>query len=1080
MNYDEELKLRDKLITTYGNSFIMAGAGAGKTYTLVNRIVNHIKAGADVSKIVAISFTNKSAEDLKQRIIGALDISRLDADKVSKLSEVEKKNMHEALNKIDMMHISTIHKFCGDILKENSLFALVSPGFKMRVDEDDLTLKEEVVNEYIDDEIIYDDIVLAGHAFKRHGVFLSDVKRIYYILIRYVDKIDINDIYGYEEVDSYAFDKEYNNIIQQFKNYVSKLQNEMEHMVEMANLGAKELNTPYSILKGPYVMYYDMDVSDIDDEPFRMLDLYKEIKLDKETNITPFNSRKFLANKSFPEKNEAFGDYNDDLSIMVDSMVSSKRILEHQYNMLVLKHAYKAYEKYLETIDKDYDNVNNDELLYLTKKLLSDNHDVRLKLQKKYKYLYIDEYQDTDHVQRDIALLLTQDDNHNFLSDSSLFLVGDPKQSIYRFRGAEPQIYYDTKKIYDKNDDHELNINFRSNSKILDYVNFIYDTKNNPSGIKLTDDDYSNMLVSKINEISDEEYNNPKNLLGFYRSEGKNVSDIVRLIKSLKKNYKLRAIKNGKPEYREIKYSDIMVLMPGHSKMGEYVNEFSANMIPSKVAGESNFHSTVQLRVFVNLFESLNTSGDIANSIAYEVFRLLYPNKYKDKTVKESLEISKELLNELRYKTNNMSSYGVAMYLINNLDLINVDGDKIPSFEMNSIKSKLYQMVEEVFSSDYLNGKNAAKRFRDYISKSVEYESLIDDEADAVSVINIHKSKGLEAPIVIYVAMHSNEPGLTEYKNGKLYICDEAPMSNKLDYYSDNLDVYNEVARDNELELARLEYVAATRAKEAFIIVPSPKALLFSDEIYLYNDYIRDLFLPESSVEDNVELEYEEYKPTTYEGEDSEPRFIITSPSSKEGESDTRKRLYDEAVEAGVTVSTDRPKGNILGTILHRAFELLVIKKNNNDKVDYNEITEDAIKENLELVDDISGYNEFINTCLINLDKYYNDNHIYDSKLYPEFTFCYKNDNEISNGSIDLLSICDDKIVIYDYKSDVAEYITDDNVFEATLDEKYVNQLNDYEGVVNSLYNLPVYKKIIYFRRYDKNKKYIEVKVHNI
>ena len=148
--------------------------------------------------------------------------------------------------------------------------------------------------------------------------------------------------------------------------------------------------------------------------------------------------------------------------------------------------------------------------------------------------------------------------------------------------------------------------------------------------------------------------------------------------------------------------------------------------------------------------------------------------------------------------------------------------------------------------------------------------------------------------------------------------------------------------------------------------------------------------------------------------------------------------------------------------------------------IDYNEITEDAIKENLELVDDISGYNEFINTCLINLDKYYNDNHIYDSKLYPEFTFCYKNDNEISNGSIDLLSICDDKIVIYDYKSDVAEYITDDNVFEATLDEKYVNQLNDYEGVVNSLYNLPVYKKIIYFRRYDKNKKYIEVKVHNI
>ena len=93
-------------------------------------------------------------------------------------------------------------------------------------------------------------------------------------------------------------------------------------------------------------------------------------------------------------------------------------------------------------------------------------------------------------------------------------------------------------------------------------------------------------------------------------------------------------------------------------------------------------------------------------------------------------------------------------------------------------------------------------------------------------------------------------------------------------------------------------------------------------------------------------------------------------------------------------------------------------------------------------------------------------------ELNNELSFCTKiDDNEITNESIDLLSVSNDEIVIYDYKSDVAEFIIDD-IFEQTLIEKYKNQLDDYEKEVKALYkDLSIIKKIIYFRRYNKDNK---------
>ena len=135
-----------------------------------------------------------------------------------------------------------------------------------------------------------------------------------------------------------------------------------------------------------------------------------------------------------------------------------------------------------------------------------------------------------------------------------------------------------------------------------------------------------------------------------------------------------------------------------------------------------------------------------------------------------------------------------------------------------------------------------------------------------------------------------------------------------------------------------------------------------------------------------------------------------------------------------------------------------------------------AIDEHIDLVpsNDNGEFKQFFLTCVDAFNNWFNKE---DYALYPEFGFSYFDGNQINNGSIDLLMVNDKECVIVDYKSDEAEYIADDKVFEKTLIEKYESQLNGYRSVVEHLFlGKPIKKKIIYFRRYNDKQHTIDVK----
>ena len=548
MDYKQELELRSNLVSDDENKFVMAGAGAGKTFSLVKRIFNQIKKGESPSSIVAISFTNKSAEDLREKIIKSLDLSKMKAKDYQELTDLEKKNIEDAIKTIDEMHISTIHKFCGNILRENSIYSNVSPDFEIMEDKDDLSRKEGFINAYIR-KLDFNTLELGRLLHRSNYDINKDIKKLYNILNGHIDLLPKEAIFN----DSYyeITDKTYPYV----ESLIKKIRVVFDSIVKVIN---KYANLIYGIAKDDYNIekivskapnYYveKLNKRNIDfafnkvlydeiDEKFspfnerlyakkQVTDMQKELK--NNPNATAEDINRVNVYKERVDKYFAYiKDYKEENLENVTNYINLLVDIYKIYKNYILNLAYDAYKSYLDYLDKDYIFVSNDQLLVLANRLL-DNKDVCKRLSEKYKHIYIDEYQDTDHVQRDIALKIRSLDK---IDDScSIFLVGDPKQSIYRFRGAEPNVYFDTKKLFDKpkTKTYDLNINFRSNEKILEYVNETFKT------MKLTPEPYTPMLVRKANEIKDEDYDNEENMIGFYRFMKADPQSIADLIKYL-------------------------------------------------------------------------------------------------------------------------------------------------------------------------------------------------------------------------------------------------------------------------------------------------------------------------------------------------------------------------------------------------------------------------------------------------------------------------------------------------------------------------------------------------------------------
>ena len=1040
--------------------FIEAGAGAGKSTSIVGRVMSQIKAGISPRRIVVITFTNKATEEILSRINKAVYEESLNPN----ISASDRELYKRAFKDLPGMNISTIHSFCFTILSEKSLNIKLPIGVEL-IEEDELNNNQlNILNKWI--KSLGRDIYKLYDSNDRFQ--FKKIKEYYQKFCEYEDTE-----YEILTIDD-SFKKELYSRLYDYKEKMLQYADEAKSLLESNNkpvddamsLCSASLNR--AILGIDNVMNeYDANsfISKFDEELIPLID-------DIISNIGA--SAKISSRKKAGGLDEIKEDSSNYSVLFKDYLKKYKAYKFVLNDAVFIEYAYKAYEYYKN--NRSLLKVSNNQLLYLTNEVIKDPA-ARRYFANKYDVIYVDEFQDTDHIQADFIWELTKeiDEVHKSkgLEYGSLVVVGDPKQSIYRFRGADPDVFFKVKDLYKERESiiYSLTYNFRSNNLILDYVNDTYKNKdiqgNNPYEAMMYKD---NHIVPEA--IDDKCFAGVFNLPPFSNEEDY-ISCLIN--KLVLEEYKIPRFDKDSNTYKwdKIKYSDFMVLFSNFGGSERFINSFKKYNIPVYINGQIDFLNEHGMKVFRRVFRGLVVPFDKLSRVgAIEALRM--NDYYETESEAKAIEFYNNLFSYLKQETKDMSAYGKALYLINHLNLILGDNDSY-----QSIRIKLQQMYENALTKNFVNGQSLVDYFDKYSESKVPNMLMMHQGVDAVRFMNAHKSKGLEAPIVIWVenSIKPHEPSYYKDNNKFIFNLDGSK------------EIYDKAIIEDAREKGRLEYVIATRAEQALIFSSAiVDGNLFKREGYDYG--LDDLssyqvgILPKIDIIEPQEKQLADYKALENDVYESSALICSTSPSSYE----------NHLNKSSGKVDNNRPVGNVLGTIMHRALELMVLR---GDDL-FDECINIALNESCnELAGrDTQKYRRFLRAVLKATKNLYNELNIFDSAemVEPEFTYQLyddvynspfkKDDKNIDvylNGTIDLFIKYKDRILIIDYKSDAAGY-ENESQYSSILRSEYSPQLEVYKESARRLFGdiNNIEAKIIYYREYDYDSELIIPTIINI
>ena len=1008
-----EQDLREYIINNTDESyFIKAGAGAGKTYLIVKRIINQLKNGFKPFEIVVITFTEKASQELLQRIFEEVN------DAYEKEEDLEKKeNLRYAKDNIDAMQISTIHAFCNKLISEQIFSVKLPMGTKLLVDD---KLDEKLRIFFNSNYLNYREKIEIAE-----DIWNSDVKEKVYEMFK--------DVLYLSDDTILAYDKSLLN---------DDISNELENAYKEFHKGLIDILNSYNL--NNFEDFNDVDARTIlykalldayDDENYE--DLYKITKKDdakffKYTKLKLIDKDDLLdANNRALELAEKFNE--------VAYLINPRKVACIASIVDDLRNDFKNSEF-------RYSFLTNDDLLNVACKLVFEK-DAYNFFSKKYKCFYVDEFQDTDHVQSKMILkLCSKSFEDDSLAPGKLIVVGDYKQSIYRFRGADIEEYERVEEIFRKQNDEKIRIidltfNFRSSKKIIDYVNnnFCDYIKNYvPMEYSLFEKRKKAIYKSGYdkNKVIEGVYyldgiiDNPKDLVEY---DIRNISDYI---KSLVGKYYI--FDKKEEAYRFIRYSDFLLLSENTTRMTEYVKALMKKGIPISLAGKINVKENKELNRFIRLFEylALKDNDEISKeAIRQEIlFDLVKKYDFKEEDL---LKLKEE---------NKYDGYALLIYLLNHFEYF-LDRGNISREEIISIESKIVQAVEYVILNNEDNSIVLKDALYEYLDFEIKKELSLKDENNAVRFMNVHQSKGLEGKIVMIIDRRSNRDRVSPLRlkeNDKYYYWPivKTGVASAIASYSNDENLVNKAKIDSDEEMIRLEYTALTRAEEALIVLGGMEDSFVSSYTNTNG----------CSIDCNIVFKKDEEKERIYKTFKKNDDYTLNENqllNVYEDISPSDKEIHDDKREFE---NINRPKGTVFGTIMHRCFELVVNDIRNNKDLNIENIVNRAVLESEEEVSLYKDYlmkiiNNFINSDLI--DKIKNSD-----SIYTELPFYIYENKEYLHGFIDLLLVIKDRFIIVDYKSDALYKDETKDEFKKRLDKQYSGQLALYKGAVKNIFNV--------------------------
>ena len=822
---------------------ISAGAGSGKTRTLIKRITTKIISGADVTKMLIVTFTKEAANELKTRLIDGLT-KALNEAKLTKNKTVSS-HLSSQIIKVSTADISTIDSFCYHIVKPNFDKLGLDGGFRIGNDGELNVLEKEAMNEVID-------------SFYEQSPIDKDFLRV----------IDCYSALSDE-------DKLSSNLLKLYHN-ISNTADFLETLIQPIDASGDFMDTKYALIlaKTIYesITHYKRIFEDFyneikhDDDGIKKYGdtVNYDLKFISELEISLSNpSYKGLCNifKSFTPvsiKNNSAPNISADFyvdnrkkfvaqirSFCADYFSSSEEAVKRSIleNQKICSSIYKVLTKFHEEYGKKKALYSictfNDVSRYALKLLYEADGSispVAKALRDKYDEIYIDEYQDTNSV---------QDKIFSTISKNNRFMVGDIKQSIYKFRYAEPEIFsYYRNTFIDKDlpcDDEKMgrsifmSSNFRCNPEIIKLTNLLsgYMFKNS-DGIPYSDKDA--LIFKKTDGLSPNKENCEICLIDTSKKkenpilcEGVQAEYVAKQIKKL--------INKGKlPNGKELKKKDIAILLRStKSKAQPYIDALKKYGIKSSYKADISFYEKPHILLMLCILNAIdNPYNDIylAGCMVSDIFKFSLDDLIKirnnsssknaplysslleytiDDDIKEKKDYLIKTLDSYRMSAVTMSSHNVISHIMTSSGIISMCQN-----EERQDLFKLYNIAREYEKSSF----KGLYKFLKYIEGNIEQELREDSgDEDSVKIMTIHASKGLEFEYCFLCNLESKmqktgEPPslLFDRLLGVAgYISYDGDIAKYNSLIRKCVDLSNK--RQEKEEEMRILYVALTRAK---------------------------------------------------------------------------------------------------------------------------------------------------------------------------------------------------------------------------------------------------------------------------
>lgn len=1014
----------EAIIKSGSNIIVSAGAGSGKTAVLSERVINKIQNGIHVNELLILTFTRAAADEMKDRI----------RKKIGKIPEFK-----DELTLLSSAYITTFDSFALSVVKKYHYLLNISSSIAI-TDESIVKLEQKKILDNIFEKFYKEKNekfinLIKKYCIKNDKSLKSNILSLCNKISDYIDRDEFID----NVINNFYEEENVNNLLTKYKEFINDKKKAI--MLELDNMN----------------MYFDYDYcmslqnsclgilkANIDE-----LHLYESIKLPSAPRGSEEEAKEAKANlKKLVDDLISYGNYGT-LEDIKNDILSSKE------TVITILEIVKSYLNEVEKYKKENNIYTFSDISRLSIKILKENESVRNELKYSFKEIMIDEYQDTNDVQ-DIFI--------SMIANNNVYMVGDIKQSIYRFRGSNPNIFKEKYSNYSKNiGGYKIDLikNFRSRYEVLDNINKVFDLIMDSSLGSAEYRETHEMVYGntaydseKINDFNYDfevlEYMNNKKETGFDNSEVE-IFMIAKDIKDKMKN-KLKVFDKETSKLRDATYNDFVIILDRSKYFDSFKKIFEYLDIPLTILKDGKLNASTDIYLIKNIVDLIihindnNLNEDfkydfvsIARSFLYEytdenIFDIINSKNYKETTIYKdfssikniNIKTSNEIFNDIL----DITDFYNKLYKIGDYENTNVRLETI---------SKL--------SSSLSNLGLSIIDFRDYLNDIIENNEDIkyttfSSNSDSVKILTIHKSKGLEYPVCYYADL-DHEFNTSELKDK--FICDKnyglIVPSNMEDITTSVIkELYKKDFIKEEIsEKIRLFYVALTRAREKMVIVLPEKEtkkleknengvieeirrLSFSklsDFMYGVKDYLDKYFKTIDITKLGLTKDYQ-YNKTINIKDNTNIKDDIKVEEINIKNDITEEKHFSK--EKNMLSTKDEIKMMKYGTRIHEYLELIDYKNPNLSL-----IKDTFIKDKIE---------KFLNNDLLK--------NIKDSNIYHEYEFYYEKDNINYHGIIDLMLEYDEHIDIIDFK---LKSITDDN---------YKSQLYGYKNYIENITNKKV------------------------